>query len=167
MFQSEMAHTVKRIVPFVPIRSCCTLSIRLNPYLIFDGNAKEAIHFYEKALGGEIMGIMTYGDIPQDPDHPLPDGVQDRVMHALLKVGDSQLMFSDTYPGMDYTPGNSVEIAILPTDETRAREIFDALSEGGNVTMPLQKTDWSPLYGAIKDKYGIFFQLSVVPDESQ
>lgn len=49
------------------------MSIRLNPYLIFDGNTKEAIHFYEKALGGEIKGIMTYGDIPQDPEHPLVD----------------------------------------------------------------------------------------------
>lgn len=93
------------------------MSVRLNPYLILDGTAKEAIHFYEKALGGKIMGIMTYGDIPEDPEHPLPEGVKDRVMHALLKVGDDQLMFSDTYPGMPYQPGNTVEIALLPTDE--------------------------------------------------
>lgn len=143
------------------------MSIRLNPYLIFDGKTKEAIHFYEKAFGGEIMGIMTYGDMPSDPEHPLPDGVKDRVMHAQLKVGDTQIMFSDTYPGMDYQPGNSVEIAVLPTDEARAKEIFAALSEGGEVIMPLQKTDWSPQYGKIKDKYGIYFQLSVVPEDAK
>lgn len=142
------------------------MSIRLNPYLIFDGNAKEAIRFYEKALGGEIMGIMTYGDLPQDPEHPLPEGVQDRVMHALLKIGDGQLMFSDTHPGMDDRPGNSIQLAILPKDEQRAREIFEALSDGGEVIMPLQQTDWSPMYGQVKDKFGIITQLSVVAEDA-
>lgn len=83
------------------------LSISLNPYLFFDGNTREAVHFYEKALGGKVMGIMTYGDMPADPNHPLADDMKDRVMHAHLKVGDADLMFSDTYAGMPYQPGNT------------------------------------------------------------
>jgi PhnB protein len=139
----------------------------LNPYLIFDGNAREAVHFYEKALGGKVMGIMTFGDMPADPNHPLTDDMKDRVMHAHLKVGDADLMFSDTFPGMPYQPGNSIQIAIHPREEARAREIFAALEDGGQVIMPLQKTDWSPLYGIVKDKFGVIFQVNVPGEQSQ
>ncbi|CAG7638806.1 VOC family protein [Paenibacillus allorhizosphaerae] len=137
------------------------MSITLNPYLNFDGNTKEAVYFYEKALGGKLMGLMTFGDMPADPNHPLPDQMKDRVMHAHLKVGDADLMFSDTFPGMPYQPGNTVQIAIHPTEEARARAIFAALEDGGQVVMPLQKTDWSPLYGIVKDKFGVTFQVNV------
>lgn len=142
------------------------MSIGLNPYLIFDGNTREAVYFYEKALGGKLMSIMTFGDMPADPNHPLPDDMKNRVMHAHLKVGDADLMFSDTYPGMPYQPGDTVQIAIHPKDEARAREIFAALEDGGQAVMPLQKTDWSPLYGSVKDKFGITFQVNV-PGERQ
>jgi len=137
------------------------VSILLNPYLIFDGNAKEAVSFYEKALGGKVLGIMTYGDMPEDPDHPMPEETKSRVMHAHLKVGDADLMFSDTYPGEPYQRGNAVQIAIRPGDPEQARAIFNALVEGGQVVLPLQKTDWSPLYGMVTDRYGITFQVNV------
>ncbi|WP_296976151.1 hypothetical protein [Thermobacillus sp. ZCTH02-B1] len=74
------------------------MSIRLNPYLTFDGNARAAVRFYGHALGGKITGIMTYGDLPSAPDHPVPGEAKDRVLHAPLKVGDAELMFSDTSP---------------------------------------------------------------------
>ncbi|REJ17101.1 MAG: hypothetical protein C6W59_07425 [Paenibacillaceae bacterium] len=141
------------------------MSIRLNPYLIFNGNAREAIYFYEKALGGQIMGIMSFGDMPSVSDHPVPEEARDLVMHALLKVGDSELMFSDAFPGMPYQQGSAVEIAVVLDDEAQARKIFDALSEGGEVVMPLQKTDWSPLYGMVKDKYGVSFQVNVAGEQ--
>ncbi|CAG5090508.1 Protein phnB [Thermobacillus xylanilyticus] len=141
------------------------MSIRLNPYLIFNGNAGEAIYFYEKALGGQIMGIMSFGDMPSVSDHPVPEEARDLVMHALLKVGDSELMFSDAFPGMPYQQGSAVEIAVVLDDEAQARKIFDALSEGGEVVMPLQKTDWSPLYGMVKDKYGVSFQVNVAGEQ--
>ncbi|WP_203248093.1 VOC family protein [Sporosarcina beigongshangi] len=94
------------------------MSISLNPYLIFDGNTKEAIHFYEKALGGKVIGITKFGDMPEDPNYPLSDDMKNRVMHGHLQVG-------------------------------------------GQVIMPLQKTDWSPLYGQVKDKFGVTFQVNV------
>jgi Uncharacterized protein conserved in bacteria len=137
------------------------MSIRLNPYLVFDGNAREAIHFYEKALGGQIAGIMSFGDMPSVSDHPVPEEARDLVMHALLKVGDAELMFSDAFPGMPNQRGSAVEIAIMLDDEARARDIFAALSDGGEVFMPLQPTDWSPLHGRVKDKYGVTFQVNV------
>lgn len=143
------------------------MSIHLNPYLTFDGRSKEAVYFYEKALGGQVVNIMTFGDMPADPNHPIPDEVKDRVMHALLKVGDTELMFSDTFPGMPYQAGgDTVQIAIHPSDESSAKEIFAALEDGGQALMPLQKTDWSPLYGIVKDKFGVTFQVNV-PGEQQ
>jgi PhnB protein len=144
------------------------MSISLNPYFCFDGNTREVVHFYEKALGGKIMGIMSFGDMPADPNHPMPDDVKNRVMHAHLKVGESDLMFSDTFPGMAYQPGgDTVQIAIHPSEESRAREIFAALGDGGEVVMPLQKTDWSPLYGIVKDKFGVIFQINVPGEQPQ
>lgn len=142
------------------------MSLSLNPYFVFDGNAKEAVHFYEKVLDGKVMGIMTFGDMPADPDHPFTDDVKHRVMHAHLKVGNTDFMFSDTFPGMPYQQGDTVQIAIHPKEEAKAREIFAALEDGGEVIMPLQKTDWSPLYGIVKDKFGVNFQVNV-PAEAQ
>ncbi|MEK3885088.1 VOC family protein [Paenibacillus sp. PL2-23] len=137
------------------------MSIQLNPYVTLDGTTKEAVYFYEKALGAEIISIMTFGEMPADPNYPLADEVKDRVMHAHLKVGSSDLMFSDTMPGMPHQPGDTISISIQAQDQTRAREIFAALEDGGNVVMPQQKTDWSPLYGMVKDKFGILFQINV------
>ncbi|MGG1677399.1 VOC family protein [Neobacillus sp. NRS-1170] len=143
------------------------MSMSINPYLIFDGNTREAVHFYEKALSGKVMGIMTFGDMPADPNHPLQDDMKDRVMHAHLKVGEADLMFSDTFAGMPYQPGNSIQIALHPKEEARAREIFAALEDGGQVVMPLQKTDWSPLYGSVIDKFGVTFQVNVPGEQQQ
>ncbi|AFH62653.1 VOC family protein [Paenibacillus caseinilyticus] len=143
------------------------MSMSLNPYLCLEGTTREAVYFYEKALGGKVVGIMTFGDMPADPNHPMSDEMKERVMHAHLKVGDADLMFSDTYPGMPFQPGDTVQIALHPQEEARAREIFAALEDGGQVVMALQKTDWSPLYGIVKDKFGVTFQVNVPGEQPQ
>ncbi|CAG7642039.1 hypothetical protein PAESOLCIP111_04297 [Paenibacillus solanacearum] len=140
------------------------MTIRLNPYLNFDGNTREAVLFYEKALRGQLLSLTTFGDMPADPNYPLPEGAKDRVMHALLKVGEGELMFSDTFPGMPHQPGDTVTIALHPSEESEARGIFAALEDGGHVVMPLQKTEWSPLYGMLKDKFGVIFQVNVAAE---
>ena len=138
------------------------MAVRMNPYLVMDGNAKEAVAFYEKALDAKNMGVQTFGEMPGDPNHPMPEAAKDRVMHALLKVGETDLMFSDTFPGMPYPyqTGNNVNIAIVSDDADRSRRIFDALAEGGQVTMPLQQTFWSPAYGQLTDKFGVVWQVT-------
>jgi PhnB protein len=99
--------------------------------------------------------------------YPLSNDMKARVMHAHLKVGDADLMFSGTYVGMTYQPGNSIQIAIHPEDEGRAREIFAALEDGRQVIIPLQKTDWTPLYGMVQDKFGVYFNLNVQGEQPQ
>jgi PhnB protein len=85
------------------------MAVRINPYLVLNGNAEEAIKFYAEALGGTIHGIIKFGD---NPFPGMPEEVKDRVMHAHLTIGDSALMFSDTYPGQEYTIGNQVTVTL-------------------------------------------------------
>ena len=113
----------------------------------------------------QLMGITTFGDMPADPNYPLSEDMKNRVMHAHLKVGEADLMFSDTYEGMPYQPGNTIQIAIHLKEEARAREIFTALEDGGQVVIPLHKTDWSPLFGMIKDKFGVNFNVNVAVEQ--
>ncbi|KHF40149.1 VOC family protein [Halalkalibacter okhensis] len=133
---------------------------RLLPYVILDGNAKEAVAFYEKALQANVIGIQTFGEMPENPNFPLPDEAKDRVSHAMIKVGDTDMMFSDTFPGTPHVVGNHVTICIMADTKEQATEYYQALQEGGKVTMPLQETFWSPAYGIVIDKYGVTFQIS-------
>ncbi len=135
------------------------MAVRMNPYLILNGNGREAIAFYEKALGAQVLGVMTFGEMPPNPDHPTPDEVKDRIMHAHLKVGESDLMLSDTMPGMEHQAGNHLNISVVTDDADQSRRIFDALAEDGQVTMPMQQTFWSPAYGQVTDRFGVPWQV--------
>jgi PhnB protein len=132
----------------------------MNPYLVMDGNAKEAIQFYEKALDAEVVMVQTFGEMPANPDFPLPDSARDRISHALLKVGETDLMFSDTFPGQPVQSSNQVQICIMTDQAEQAKRIYEALREGGQVVMPLQETFWSPAYGIVADKYGVNWNIS-------
>jgi len=135
------------------------MSLRLTPYVVLDGETREAIAFYEKALDAKVVFVQTFADMPANPDFPLPDEAKDRVAHASLKVGDSDLMFSDSFPGQSISKGDQVTICIVSDDVEKSKRIFDALQDGGQVHMPLQETHFSPAYGNVKDKFGITFQI--------
>ncbi|HUC91393.1 MAG TPA: VOC family protein [Paenibacillus sp.] len=136
------------------------MSVRLCPYLVFDGNAKGAVNFYQQALDARLVNIQTFGELPEDSGHPLPAEAKDRVMHALLKVGDTDLMISDTFPGTPYQAGDNVNITVITDNAEQTNVFYEALKQGGEVKMPLQETFWSPAYGMVKDKFGVTFQLS-------
>lgn len=136
------------------------MTVRLNPYLVMNGNAREAIAFYEKALDAKVGPIMTFGEGPSDPNYQMPEAAKNLVMHAMMKVGETDLMFSDTFPGTPYQTGNHVTIALVSTDADKSRQIFEALSAGGKVDMPMQQTFWSPAYGQVTDKFGVTWQVT-------
>lgn len=135
------------------------MSKRLIPYITMDGNAKEAIEFYEEALDAQLLFIQTFGEMPENPDFPIPAEVKERVGHATLKVGETELMFSDTFPGSPFSGGNQVSICITTDSVEQAQKMFDALQQGGQVGMPLQETHFSPAYGNVTDKFGVTFQM--------
>ncbi|WP_126425112.1 VOC family protein [Brevibacillus marinus] len=136
------------------------MTLRLIPYLVMDGNANEAIRFYEKALEATVMYRQSFGEMPANPDFPLPEEAKERVAHAMLKVGETELMLSDTFPGNPHQSGNQVTICVSTDDVEQARRIFAALAQEGQVHMPLQETFFSPAYGTVTDKFGVTFQVA-------
>lgn len=135
------------------------MSVRLTPYLIMDGNAKEAIQFYETALDAKVLFSQSFGEMPENPDFPTPTEAKDRIGHAMLQVGESNLMFSDTFPGQPLQKGDNVTICITTKDAEKSKQFYEALSQGGQVKMPFQETFFSPAFGEVTDKFGITFQI--------
>jgi PhnB protein len=136
------------------------LILRMNPYLMMDGNAREAIQYYEKALDAKVIGIQTFGEMPENPEFPLPAEAKERIAHSLLKVGETDLMLSDTFPGQPLQKGNHVTICITTNDTQKSKKIYESLQEGGQVVMPLQETFWSTAYGIVTDKFGVTFHIT-------
>lgn len=140
----------------------------MNPYLVTNGNGQEAVKFYEEVLGAKVQSLQTFGDMPDNPEYPTPPEAKDRILHAHMKVGDFDLLLSDTFPTTEqpYQLGEQVSIALIIDDAEQTRTIFDKLADGGTVGMPLQETFWSPLYGNVTDKFGVTWQISTEAKES-
>jgi PhnB protein len=139
----------------------------INPYLISDGNGQEAVKFYKNALDAKVLGVQTFGEMPENPEFTIPAEAKDRVLHAHLKVGDTDLMISDTFPGQPHQIGSQVTVAITINEVEKSKGVFGKLQEGGQVVMPLQETFWSPSYGTVTDKFGVTWHVSThVADNS-
>ena len=123
----------------------------LNTYLSFDGNCGAAFKFYEKVLGGKILMMMTYGDMPECPD--MSDDAKKKVAHVRMQLGDKLLMGSDSPPGR-YEPPKGFHVNIGVTDPAQADRLFAALSENGTLTMPIQETFWAARFGMLVDQFG-------------
>ncbi|RBP93196.1 PhnB protein [Cytobacillus firmus] len=132
----------------------------VNAYLNFEGNTREAIEFYVKAFELEMPEITTFGDAPQSPEYPLPEEAKNLVMHSSLNICGSNVMFSDTFPGMPFTVGNNINLAVVINNLDNLRKYFNNLQDGGTVTMELQETFWSKSFGQLTDKFGINWMFS-------
>jgi PhnB protein len=124
----------------------------IHAYLAFDGNAAEAMRFYEKTLGGTIQMMMTMGEAPGAEQFPL--GAEKRIMHAALAYGDGMLMASDTMPGQPYEGMKGFGVALTIETVAEAKRVFDAFADGGKVTMPFDKTFWVEGFGMVTDRFG-------------
>jgi PhnB protein len=138
----------------------------LSPYLGFDGNCEEAFEFYRSVFGGEFSGTSRYSEMPPDTQGPpVGPGGGDKIMHIALAVGSGQtIMGSDRPPGSGKTTfGDSVAISIFPDSSEEGRRIFDALSAGGQVTMPYERQFWGDDYGMLRDRFGINWMVDYTP----
>lgn len=138
----------------------------VEAYLNFQGNCREAVEYYAKVFGTE-PNIMTFGDAPSDPNHPLPEEAKNLVIHARLSVAGSNLMFSDTFPGMPFTIGNNISLSVSSKDKDELVSWFNQLKEGGKVGMEIQETFWSKCYGNLTDKFGVGWQFNLDSGEFQ
>lgn len=125
----------------------------MNPYLSFNGNCKEAFDFYTTRLGATVSMMMTLAESPMADQVP-PEHRQ-RIMHARLQFGADTLMGSDTMPGQPFNGLHGFSLSLNPTDPAEAERLFAALSEGGQVTMPLAQTFWARQFGMVTDRFGV------------
>ncbi len=134
---------------------------QINPYLNFDGRTEEAFTFYKSVLGGEFTTLQRIKEIPGGDKFPPHE--QSRIMHVALPIGQGNiLMGSDTMESMGHKlqPGNNVHISLNALNEAEATRLFNGLSAGGKVTMPLEKTFWGALFGMFIDKFGIQWMVN-------
>lgn len=132
----------------------------LNPYLNFNGNTEEAFNFYKSVFGGEFATIMRFDEVPQEYKSPAHEG--QKIMHIALPIaGGDMLMGSDVPDAMGkVVNGTNFHIAINPISKEEAEKLFNGLSAGGKVLMPLSKAFWGGLFGMFTDKYGINWMVN-------
>lgn len=136
----------------------------LDPYLNFRGNAREAMEFYRDIFGGELR-ISTFKEFGQSSG----PGDEDLVMHADLVGSDGiRFMAADVPTGMEYRPGSNFAMSVSGDAEAELRAIFERLSEGGSVTMPLEKASWGDTFGMCTDRFGIPWMVDIAaPSEGR
>jgi len=137
--------------------------MRLNPYLIFDGQCEAAFKFYEQCLGGKIEAMLPFGDSPECGD--IPPEFRDRIMHARLVVDGQVLMGSDTTPQYPHEGIKGCSISINVDTIADAERLFGALAESGTVTMPLDKTFWAARFGMCTDRFGVPWMINCEKDQ--
>lgn len=136
------------------------MSTTLMPYLFYSGRCEEAIAFYQQALGAERGMQMRFRESPDAvPDGMLEPGFENKIMHAELNVCGTKLLLSDGCDSKTRFSGFSLALSV-PT-EAEAHRLFNGLAQGGQVTMPLMKTFWSPCYGMVTDKFNVSWMVMV------
>ena len=139
------------------------------PYLNFDGTCAEAMAFYAKLFGGQIVYQGTFGEMPADAGMPpLPESAKGRIMHAHLQIGAQALMASDTMPGQDadtcgggYQKPQGMWVSVGADTVAEGQRLFDGLAEGGQVTMAFSPTFWSQGFGMVTDRFGTPWMVNV------
>src|SRR6476659_3817397 len=133
----------------------------LNPYLNFNGNTEEAFNFYKSVFGGEFITLQRYKDTPEADK--IPESEREKIMHISLPIGKGNiLMATDAVESMGQKTiaGNNFYLSLNTESEEETRKLFNALSSGGKVTMPLDKTFWGAYFGMFIDKFGIQWMVN-------
>lgn len=130
--------------------------MKVNPYLSFNGNCEEAFEFYRGVFGGDFDGLMRWKDNPECESFSEAD--KEKVMHVALPIGDQTILMGADHvggPGGSFQAGNNFMIALHPDTRAECDRVFDGLSSGGNVIMPLSPAFWGSIFGCFTDKFGV------------
>jgi PhnB protein len=137
--------------------------MKVQPYLFFNGRCEEAIAFYKLVLGADVLALMRFKENPAPPPPGvIPAGLDDKIMHACLRIGETEVMASD---GMctGETEFKWVSLSLSVRTEAEADRLFDGLREGGTVKMPMGKTFFSPRFGMLADRFGVSWIIVTQP----
>jgi PhnB protein len=135
---------------------------KLHTYLNFAGNTEEAFNFYRSVFGGEFASLVRFKEFPME-GVSIPKDDEDKIMHISLPIGeDNVLMATDTLQslGQQLVQGNNIYISVDPSTKEEADTIFNALSEGGEIEMPIADQAWGDYYGSFKDKFGVRWMVN-------
>ena len=134
----------------------------INPYLNFNGTCEEAFNFYKSVFGGDFAHVSKFSEMPPNPEWPISDEDKNKIMHVSLPIGPNILMGSDTLSMMQdkMVQGTNFQVSINTETTEEADRVFNALSEGGHVTMPMNKTFWNAYFGSFTDKFGISWMVN-------
>lgn len=137
--------------------------MKIQPYLFFDGRCEEALDYYQSVLGAEIGMVMRFSETPESlPPGAVPPGAENKVMHASLRVGETEILVSDgRCTGRPSFQGFS--LSVVARSEEEARRIFAALGDGGTVQMPLGRTFFAATFGVVADRFGVSWMVTAGP----
>lgn len=133
----------------------------INPYLNFNGNTEEAFNFYKSVFGGEFLAVMRFKDYAECAE--IPEADKEGIMHIALPIGNGNvLMATDALEsmGQKLTVGNNIHIALAPESKEEAERLFNGLSAGGKIEMPLQDMFWGAYFGSFADKFGVQWMVN-------
>jgi len=134
---------------------------RLNPYISFNGNARQAMEFYESVFGG-TLAVRTFGEFGAEDS---PDA--DKIMHGMLETSSGYtLMGADTPAGMEYNPGDNITVSLSGDDADELRGYWEKLSSGGAVSVPLEKQMWGDEFGMCVDQFGITWMVNITQPQA-
>ncbi|MGH8082615.1 MAG: VOC family protein [Lysobacter sp.] len=136
--------------------------MQLSTYLSFNGDCRQAFEFYQATLGGTIHALMPFGESPGCETLGADD--REKIMHGCYELDGFMLMATDANAMYPYTGVNGAHVALSLSDADAARRIFDALSDRGNVQMPLQETFWAKAYGIVTDRFGVPWMINCVEE---
>ncbi len=131
--------------------------VMLNPYLNFNGNTAEAMEFYHSVFGGKLE-MQKFSDAK---GMEVPAGYEDKILHSKLESDEVVLMASEGKPDTDVVFGDNISMSLMGSDHDKLAEIFNALAEGGEVTMPLALQFWGDTFGELTDKFGIHWMVNI------
>jgi PhnB protein len=140
-----------------------SMASRLNPYLSFDGTARQAMEFYQGVFGGDL-NFTTFGQYDQGSSQEhAPEA--DKIMHSILAAQDLTLMGADTPPGIEFKPGNTMAVSLSGDNAEELRRYWEKLSEGGTVSVPLEKQMWGDVFGMCQDRFGVGWMVNISPSQ--
>ena len=137
----------------------------LNPYIHFNGNAEEAFTFYKSVFGGEFAVVSRFKDL-SNPDYPVPEKEANKIMHIALPIGNNSVLMASDVPefmGQVNENENRTKISISAESKEEADALFNGLSAGGNVEMPIADSPWGSYFAMFRDKYGIEWMIDFDP----
>lgn len=137
--------------------------MKTHSYLNFAGNAEEAFNFYKSVFGGEFSSVVRFKDFPMEGVE-IPTADEDKVMHIALPIGDNLLMASDVLEsqGQQLVQGNNNYVLVNPDSKEEADRIFNGLSQGADIEMPIADQPWGDYFGSLKDKFGVMWMVDTM-----